>query len=296
MEVQVLDRIKIGLNYLLPKKCLTELMGWFANKNLRWLTKIMIDIFVWYYNVNMKEAKYAEISNYKNFNDFFARSLHEKARPIDQNTSILVHPVDGIISQLGNIQNDIIVQAKNHSYSLEALLAGDYKMAKKFINGKFINFYLEPASYHRVHMPYNGVLRQMIYVPGDLYSVNSLIAKNVPNLFARNERVICLFDSDFGPFVQIMIGALIVGSIETIWHGQVTPPRNGIIKRWSWPKFYNNYSNQDNNVILLKGQEMGKFKFGSTVINLFANKVQILDNLSKSSRTFFGQPLARILN
>ena len=157
-----------------------------------------------------------------------------------------------------------------------------------FRNGSFVTTYLSPRDYHRVHMPCNGILREMIYVPGDLFSVNHLTAQNVPNLFARNERVICLFDTEFGPMVQILVGATIVGSIETVWSGTVTPPREGIIKRWTWPA-----GDSEGSVALLKGQEMGRFKLGSTVINLFSpGKVTLIEQLHSLSVTKIGQPLA----
>jgi len=180
------------------------------------------------------------------------------------------------------------LQAKGHDYSLEALLAGNYQMADLFRNGSFATTYLSPRDYHRVHMPCNGILREMIYVPGDLFSVNHLTAQNVPNLFARNERVICLFDTEFGPMAQILVGATIVGSIETVWSGTVTPPREGIIKRWTWPA-----GDNEGSIALLKGQEMGRFKLGSTVINLFApGQVKLVDTLQSLSVTKIGQPLA----
>lgn len=289
----MLDRIKLGFNYLLPQKYLTELFGWFANKKAGWLTKIIIDIFVWYYNVDMKEAKKSNTSEYSSFNSFFVRSLRNDTRPINTDPNLLVQPADGIISQIGHINGDYMFQAKNHFYSLEALLAGNYDISKKFINGSFLTTYIEPKNYHRVHMPCNATLREMIYVPGDLYSVNQVTANNVPNLFARNERIICFFDATFGSFAQILIGAIIVGSIETVWLGQITPPRMGIIKRWTWPS----NSHEGKNIInLLKGQEMGRFKLGSTVINLFShNKIKILNNLNPLSKIFVGQPIASIL-
>jgi len=197
-------------------------------------------------------------------------------------------PADGVISQLGRIEEDKILQAKGHNYSLEALLAGNYLMADKFRNGTFATTYLSPRDYHRVHMPCNGILREMIYVPGDLFSVNHLTAQNVPNLFARNERVICLFDTEFGPMAQILVGATIVGSIETVWSGTVTPPREGVIKRWTWPA-----GESENAIALLKGQEMGRFKLGSTVINLFApGKVNLVEGLQSLSVTRLGEALA----
>ena len=193
-----------------------------------------------------------------------------------------------MISQLGKIDNDKLLQAKGHYFSLEALLAGNYLMADLFRDGSFATTYLSPRDYHRVHMPCNGILREMIYVPGDLFSVNHLTAQNVPNLFARNERVICLFDTEFGPMAQILVGATIVGSIETVWAGTVTPPREGIIKRWTWPS-----GDSEGSVALLKGQEMGRFKLGSTVINLFApGKVELAQHLQNLSVTKIGEPLA----
>jgi len=284
----VLDRIKLGLNYLLPKKWLTELAGWGASKRAGWLTKAVIDSFVWFYKVDMSEAQKADTATYRTFNDFFVRPLRDDVRPIDTDPNLLVLPADGAISQLGHIDGDNIFQAKGHNYSLEALLAGNYQMADQFRDGEFVTTYLAPRDYHRVHMPCNGILREMIYVPGDLFSVNPLTAQNVPNLFARNERVICYFDTEFGPMVQILVGATIVGSIETAWSGTVTPPRTGVIKRWTWPG-----AEEEGSVVLLKGQEMGRFKLGSTVINLFApGKVKLAESLTPETKTRLGQPLA----
>lgn len=283
-----MDRFKLGLNYLLPKKWLTELAGWGASKRAGWLTKAVIDCFVWFYKVDMREAQKTDTAAYRTFNDFFVRPLRDDARPIDTDPNLLVLPADGAISQLGHIDGDSIFQAKGHYYSLEALLAGNYQMADQFRDGEFVTTYLAPRDYHRVHMPCNGILREMIYVPGDLYSVNPLTAQNIPNLFARNERVICYFDTEFGPMVQILVGATIVGSIETSWAGTITPPRMGVIKRWSWPG-----ADEEGAVVLLKGQEMGRFKLGSTVINLFApGRVKLAESLTPESKTRLGQPLA----
>ncbi|MFS2224299.1 archaetidylserine decarboxylase [Pantoea sp. B65] len=284
----MLDRIKLRLNYLLPKKWLTELAGWGASKRAGWLTKAVIDIFVWYYKVDMSEAQKPDTAAYRTFNDFFVRPLRDDVRPLDTDPNLLLQPADGAISQLGHIDGDSIFQAKGHLYSLEALLAGNYQMADRFRDGEFVTTYLAPRDYHRVHMPCNGILREMIYVPGDLFSVNPLTAQNVPNLFARNERVICYFDTEFGPMAQILVGATIVGSIETVWSGTVTPPRTGVIKRWSWPG-----ADEDGAVVLLKGQEMGRFKLGSTVINLFApGRIKLAESLTPEAKTRLGQPLA----
>jgi len=284
----VFDRFKLGLNHILPKKALTELAGWGASRRGGWLTKAVIDAFVWFYNVDMAEASKPHTGSYRTFNDFFVRPLKEGARPVDPDASLLALPCDGAISQLGRITGDQIFQAKGHYYTLQALLAGNDELAEKFIDGEFVTTYLAPRDYHRVHMPCNGILREMIYVPGDLYSVNPLTARNIPNLFARNERVICVFDTDHGPMVQILVGATIVGSIETVWAGTVTPPREGVIKRWRYPS-----AEHDGAVVLLKGQEMGRFKLGSTVINLFApDRVKLAESLEAESKTRLGQPLA----
>jgi len=284
----VFDRFKLGLNHILPKKALTELAGWGASRRGGWLTKAVIDAFVWFYKVDMAEASKPHTDRYRTFNDFFVRPLKEGARPVDPDASLLALPCDGAISQLGRITGDQIFQAKGHYYTLQALLAGNDELAEKFIDGEFVTTYLAPRDYHRVHMPCNGILREMIYVPGDLYSVNPLTARNIPNLFARNERVICVFDTDHGPMVQILVGATIVGSIETVWAGTVTPPREGVIKRWRYPS-----AEHDGAVVLLKGQEMGRFKLGSTVINLFApDRVKLAESLEAESKTRLGQPLA----
>lgn len=218
----MLNSFKLSLQYILPKLWLTRLAGWGASKRAGWLTKLVIDLFVKYYKVDMTEAQKPDTASYRTFNDFFVRPLRDDVRPLNTDPNILVMPADGVISQLGRIEEEKILQAKGHNYSLEALLAGNYLMADKFRNGTFVTTYLSPRDYHRVHMPCNGILREMIYVPGDLFSVNHLTAQNVPNLFARNERVICLFDTEFGPMAQILVGATIVGSIETVWAGTIT--------------------------------------------------------------------------
>ncbi|EOW6804254.1 archaetidylserine decarboxylase [Cronobacter muytjensii] len=284
----MLNEIKLSLQYILPKQWLTRLAGWGASKRAGWLTKLVIDLFVKYYKVNMSEAQKPDTASYRTFNEFFVRPLRDEVRPLNTDPNVLVMPADGVISQLGRIEGDKILQAKGHNYSLEALLAGNYLMADLFRNGSFATTYLSPRDYHRVHMPCNGILREMIYVPGDLFSVNHLTAQNVPNLFARNERVICLFDTEFGPMAQILVGATIVGSIETVWAGTITPPREGIIKRWTYPA-----GESDGAVALLKGQEMGRFKLGSTVINLFASgSVELVEHLQSLSVTRLGEPLA----
>ncbi|VFP78798.1 Phosphatidylserine decarboxylase proenzyme [Candidatus Erwinia haradaeae] len=288
----MLDRLKLILYRFFPKKVMTELLGWGANKQGGWLTKAIIDAFIWFYKIDMREAKYPDTSIYLTFNDFFIRQLRDDLYFIDTDPRLLSFPVNGRISQLGSIQGDKVFQAKGHTYSLLALLAGNSSMTSLFENGEFITTYLAPGDYHRVHMPCSGSLRTMIYVPGELYSLNSLMVKKIPNLFARNERVICFFDTNFGEMAQILVGSSIVGSIQTSWLGTVTPPRAGIIKYWNWP----NTNQASDQIALMKGEEMGCFKFGSTVINLFPpRKVKIVANLIPGSQVRFGQPMAQVI-
>jgi len=260
----VQTNIAVLLQYILPKQAITSLAGKLANLEAGKLTTAVIRWFVKRYNTNMAEAAQPDISTYKTFNDFFTRPLKNNARPLAQ--ADFICPVDGAISQLGNIEADQIFQAKGHHYSTTALLAGDKGLAKKFENGHFACLYLSPKDYHRIHMPCDGELQRMIYVPGALFSVNPTTAQGVPGLFARNERVVCEFNSEqHGCFVMALIGATIVGSMATVWHdalnGIVNPPRSRSIREWS-------YHNQ--NIKLKQGDEMGRFLLGSTVVMLFA--------------------------
>ena len=218
-----------NLQYVLPKKLLTQLAGAFARSQSGALTQYAIRRFIARYNVNMSEALNPDPSSYASFNDFFTRPLAVGARPFAE-TDFLC-PVDGAISQFGPIKGDQIFQAKGHSYSTQALVGGDAELATKFADGAFATLYLSPKDYHRIHMPCDGVLQQMIYVPGDLFSVNPATARSVPGLFARNERVVCVFDTARGPFVLVLVGATIVGSMATVWHGVVNPPRWPDVKR-----------------------------------------------------------------
>lgn len=288
MEVNLLTRCKLLLHYALPKMVLTRLAGWFATRQLGWLTQLVIKWFIRAYRVDMQQAQQPETAGYRTFNDFFVRPLRNDARVVDEDACSLVIPADGVISQCGRIEQGRLIQAKGHDYSLMALLAGNYPMAEPFTDGQFITIYLSPRDYHRVHMPCDGVLREMVYVPGQLFSVSPFTTAHIDNLFARNERVICRFDTPFGSLVQILVGATIVGSIETVWHGAVTPPRHGVIQRWCWHADGENSSNQS--ISLRKGQEMGRFKLGSTVITLL-NGVQaaLAEQLVASQRCQMGQ-------
>ena len=277
------NQLKAIIQYLLPKQLLTSLFGWLAKKQLGSVTTWIIQGFMKLYKIDLSEAKLENAKDYKTFNDFFARKLKEDARPIDDAVNSIVMPADGVISQFGTIQDNLLLQAKGHYYSLESLLACHSDMIKFFKHGSYATTYLSPKNYHRFHMPCDGVLREMIYVPGSLFSVSQATTECIPNIFARNERVICLFETDFGPMAQILVGATIVGSIEVQWEGCITPPRDGIMKRWV-------YSGE---VKLVKGQDMGCFKLGSTVITLFAsNTIEFDSHLKVGNTTRVGQKLA----
>ncbi|EDL50726.1 phosphatidylserine decarboxylase, partial [Vibrio mediterranei AK1] len=259
-----MDKIKVGLQYWIPQHGLTRLVGKLASAKAGGLTTAIIRWFIKQYNVNMDEALHADPAHFKTFNEFFVRELKPGMRPIAEGETVISHPADACVSQFGPITDGKLIQAKNHDYTAQELLGGNADLAAEFAEGEFATLYLSPRDYHRVHMPCDGTLRQMIYVPGDLFSVNPLTAENVPNLFARNERVVCIFDTEFGPMAQVLVGATIVGSIELIWAGTVTPPRGNTVYTWDYP------AEGDKSVVLKKGEEMGRFKLGSTVINLFA--------------------------
>ena len=256
------NRLAVTPQYLLPKRVLTVLAGKFANLRGGALTRAMIRKFVAHYRVDMSEAADPAIESYATFNDFFTRALREGVRPVAD--SPFVCPVDAAISQFGPIEHDQIFQAKGHSYSTRALVGGDQALAHRFDHGHFATLYLAPRDYHRIHMPCDGRLVRMIYVPGDLFSVNPLTARHVPSLFARNERVVCVFETPFGPFVNVLVGATIVGSVATVWHGVVNPPRTRGIREWRY---------EDQDIVLAKGAEMGRFLLGSTVVMLFPKNV-----------------------
>ena len=252
------DRLAVLPQYLLPKGALTNFAGRVAGAKGGSMTTRLIRWFVGRYNVNMDEALDSDITHYTSFNDFFTRALRPGARPIAQ--ADYVCPVDGRISQFGAIDKDQIFQAKGHHFSTTALVGGDAALAAQFEHGSFANLYLSPRDYHRIHMPCDGRLTRMIYVPGELFSVNPTTARGIPGLFARNERVVCVFDTANGPFVMTLVGATIVGSMATVWHGVVNPPRSGQVRDWS-------YAND--NIVLKKGEELGRFLLGSTVVMLF---------------------------
>ena len=279
------QRAKVAFQYIMPQLYLTQLAGWFAQQKWGAVTHFVIKVFAKKYNVDMTEAKKENFSDYESFNQFFIRELKDDARKINENPTALCLPADGRVSQIGHIDDDRLLQAKGHFFSLSDLLAGDEELVNTFKNGEFATIYLSPRDYHRVHMPCDATLRKMIYVPGDLFSVNPFLAEHVPNLFARNERVICVFDTAFGPMVQILVGATITASMSTVWAGVINPPRTGEVKVWTYQG--------DSAIKLTKGQEMGAFQLGSTVINLFpANSVTLAEHLEVDVPVRMGEILA----
>jgi len=242
----------------MPKQALTALAGRLASARAGGMTTAVIRWFVARYGVNMDEAANPDIAAYASFNEFFTRPLRAGARPLAD--ADFICPVDGAISQFGAIARDRIFQAKGHDYSTTALVGGDARLAAQFEDGSFATLYLSPKDYHRIHMPCAGRLRRMVHVPGALFSVNPVTARGVPGLFARNERVVCVFEGDAGPFVMVLVGATIVGSMATTWHGVVNPPRPGLLRDW-------HYGDQD--LSFARGDEMGRFLLGSTVVMLF---------------------------
>lgn len=252
------DFLAVLPQYVLPKQALTRFAGLVAGARMGGVTTAIIRNFIGRYGVNMDEAANPDPAAYPTFNEFFTRALKPGARPLA--AADWVCPVDGAVSQFGPIERDQIFQAKGHHYSTTALVGGDAALASQFENGSFATIYLSPRDYHRIHMPCAGTLKRMVYVPGDLFSVNPTTARGVPGLFARNERVVCTFDTAFGPMVLVLVGATIVGSMATTWHGVVNPPRPGRIQTWDY---------EANAPAFKQGDEMGRFLLGSTVVLLW---------------------------
>ena len=277
--------LSVSLQYLYPKRALTVFGGWVANGRWGGITQWIIRRFIRKYGVNMAEAANPDFAAYPTFNEFFTRPLKAGARPLAN--AALVSPVDGAISQLGAIKKDQIFQAKGHHYSTRALVGGDAQLAAEFEDGTFATIYLSPKDYHRIHMPCDGRLTRMIYVPGDLFSVNPATARGVPGLFARNERVVCVFETATGPFVLTLVGATIVGSMATVWHGVVNPPRTRNVREWRY---------EDQNIVLKKGDEMGRFLLGSTVVLLFPKEghVQFNPTWEATRPVRMGEAMSRI--
>lgn len=272
--------------FLLPQHGLSRLAGWIANCQQPWIKNKLIHWFIRRYNVDMDLAVEEDPAHYINFNHFFTRALKPEKRPISNNPQDIVSPVDGVVSQIGDIHQDKLIQAKKINYSLQALLGGDAKLSSQFAGGKFASFYLAPKDYHRVHAPYSGKLQEIIYVPGRLFSVNAKTTNDLPNLFVRNERVITLFSTPIGPMAVILIGAMLVANIHIVWENVVAPAFGQRIRHWHYA---------DKKISLLKGQEIGHFQLGSTVILLFSpNRMQWSTHKPKKT-VQFGECIGHIL-
>ncbi len=280
------DTLFILSQKLLPQHLLSRLVGRIAECTNPWVKNTFIKWFAKRYNINMSEALIEDPTAFENFNAFFTRELKPGVRTIDADENAVVSPADGAVSQLGDIEHGRIFQAKGRCYGLSTLLGGDQDLANTFVNGSFATIYLSPRDYHRVHMPVTGTLRETIYVPGDLYSVNQTTAENIDQLFARNERLVCIFDTEFGPMAMVLVGAMIVAGIETVWSGHEAPRLRETVRR--------NFQPQNPDPITLqKGEEMGRFKLGSTVVLLFGkDAVNWQQSLKANSALRLGERIA----
>ena len=283
------DHLRNVPQYLLPQRGLTRLTYWVTRQRTPWFKNLLIRQFTRYFQVNLAEALEADPCAYPDFNAFFTRALKPDARPITDDDRIVCCPVDGAISQIGRANEDTLLQAKGRSFSLTELLGGDHERAKPFQNGAFATLYLSPRDYHRIHIPLTGQLREMTHIPGKLFSVSLLTTRMVPNLFARNERVVTLFDTSAGPMALVLVGAINVASIETVWAGMITPPLGTTIRHWNYP------CDGDGAVRLSQGAELGRFNMGSTVILLFGpQQVRWEHDLRPGATVRMGQPLANV--
>ena len=274
------------LQLILPHHLLSRMVGALARSETPWIKTTFINLFLKQFRINLQEAQIEDPDQFASFNAFFTRALKDGARPICEDSAAIVSPADGAISQLGRIRGSDVMQAKGQYFSLYELVGGDSDLASEFINGSFATVYLSPRDYHRVHMPLSGTLREMIYVPGRLFSVNQVTTRQIPDLFARNERAVCVFDSDNGPFAVILVGAMIVAGIETVFAGQVAPQPRNIVRTQYPPR---------GEIRLEKGDELGRFLLGSTAILLFPeNKASFLQGLGEGSPVQMGQKLGEI--
>ena len=283
-----LDTLKVLSQYLVPQHVLSRAAGWLAEQPQPWLKDRLIRWFSQHYQVDLSEAELTRPEDYANFNAFFTRALAEGARTIDPDPNSLSSPVDACISQYGPLDGEQLIQAKGHHYTCSSLL-GDTVLAQDFAAGDFMTLYLAPKDYHRIHMPCPGVLRHMLHIPGHLFSVNPLTASRIPGLFARNERLVCIFDTQWGPLAIVLVGAMIVGSIETPWAGVITPPTRSHVQRWAYP------AQGDDALHFAKGAEIGRFRLGSTVILcLPQHSTQWQSHLDVNQDVRMGQALAQL--
>jgi phosphatidylserine decarboxylase len=286
LGASLIDYLKAWPTYLLPMHALSRVMHRVTRSEVRWWKTAFTRWFVNRFEVDMSQAQEPDLGRYPSFNAFFTRALRADARPIAGGEDVLACPVDGAVSQIGTIEDGRIFQAKGQDYSLLELLAGDSEHAKLFADGQFATFYLSPRDYHRIHIPIDGQLRAMSHIPGRLFSVSPATVRVVPRLFARNERVVAYFDTAAGPMAVVMVGAIFVASIDTVWAGEVTPPAGKTVRRWT-------YDTGDSGLRFVKGAEIGRFNMGSTVILLFGqNAVQWRDEIQPGSGIRLGQALA----
>jgi phosphatidylserine decarboxylase len=275
-------RLFVWLQYVLPQHALSRLVRAATRVRVPCFKNLLTRGFLWLFSVDMSEAAEPDPHRYGSFNEFFTRALRADARPIDADPEKIVSPVDGMVSECGRIDHDRLLQAKGRQYRLDQLLA-QQPWARRFEGGSFATIYLAPFNYHRIHMAVRGTLRDTVYVPGSLFSVNSATARHVPRLFARNERVLTLFDTEFGQFSLVLVGALNVGSMATVWAGDITPAARRIVTRIPCPA-----------VTLDKGAELGRFNMGSTVILLFEPKrAEWHPLLRAGSVVQLGRPIGR---
>lgn len=283
-----LERLFAWLQWPLPHHLISRLVGYLARSEQPWLRALFINSFIRVFRVDLAEARDEDPRAYRSFNDFFTRALKQGARPVDARSESIISPADGTLSAVGRIRGDDVLQAKGHYYSLHELLAGDPKLAQHFVDGSFATVYLSPSDYHRVHMPFSGELRESVYVPGRLFSVNDATTRYTPNLFARNERCICVFDTEFGPAAVVLVGAMIVAGIETVFCGRITPlPRTVQPLPISAPA---------RSPGLEKGEELGRFLLGSTVIVLLPPGADCTwrSGLSGGDKVRMGEQLAML--
>ncbi len=282
----VKEKLFAALQYVLPHHLISRSVHYFVESRIPWFKNALIRWAIDTYHVDMAEAERESAEDYVHFNDFFTRSLKDGARPLPEDPGMIVSPADGVVSQIGDIDNGRIFQAKGHDYSLVELLGGDLQLGQEFMGGKFATIYLSPRDYHRVHIPAAGTLHKMVHVPGRLFSVNQGTVENIPRLFARNERVVSIFDTQFGPMAVIMVGAINVASIETVWAGLVTPKRGQVDTTA--------YGDASNAVELSRGDELGRFKLGSTAIVLFGkDQIDWLENWQSGKAVKMGEAMAQ---
>ena len=273
--VSLWDKLVTLPQYIIPQHVFSLVMYRATRCEVVWFKNLIISTIIKQYKVNMAEAAEMNLDYYSSFNTFFTRLLRNDVRPISE--SDIVSPVDGVVSQVGPVTSGQIVQAKGQEYSVLALLGGDDALTSEFVGGQFATIYLSPKDYHRIHMPATGILRKMRYIPGKLFSVSPRTARAVPDLFARNERVAVTFDTDFGPIVMVLVGAIFVGSMETIWAGQITPNYGKVIQQWTY--------DGEQAITIEKGQEMGRFNMGSTVVMLVGKDVALFNERVEAEAT-----------